>query len=222
MDDGTSKIIERFASLAEKKNPDPALALTTPVEALRAALERTTALFKGVLRPTPGGIDPNAVGRNRFPDLAGVATEFARGLTKHPEIAQGNASPEAITATVKLDQATGRLVFCGNRFADGGTTGSVLTGAAAQHIGIDACDQATARIGDPNTPGATRGAITAAFEEALATLARWHAQQQGQQQQGVRTVTPYQQQIDQAGKDHLLTQAVESYLTHVKNGGTAS
>lgn len=218
--DDREKLIALFASLAEVRTPEPAAALGRTVPELSDGQQQAAALAGSLLRTRPGLVDPQAVGRRRFPNLQGTASHFAAGLEKNPDLAaEIFAAPEVFAGAVALDQAAGRLIFAGQLVWYGGETGELLAGAAAAATCTDTIDKARARLADLNAPADLRADLALCFSESFRTqqdhqqrVAEAHAQKD-------RAAQPYQDQIKQAHDAQALASLVDAFMSAVKSAG---
>ncbi len=211
--DNKQKLLDLFASIVEVPKPDPEKALSTPTAQLDAAYDQANTLFDGTVRPEMDDVDPNAVGRRRFPELQGVAGRFAEGLAKNQDIVdEVLATPDDFAGWISLDQAIGRYVFAGQLLARGGETGEVLAGAAAQKLCLDTLDQARARIQDTSTPADPRSDISTAFAEPFRLEDDEKQRQLQAKATSSQSAQPYRDQTNQATNDVDLTSALDKYI----------
>ncbi len=218
-----SQIVQAFAAAVQPKQPDYTRVLHAPLAELQQGLDQATALYQPVVRPNSDQVDAQAVGRLRFPDVQGVLASFAEALDRNPDVAQeAGAGAADLRGAVALDQAVGRLIFCGQLFWDGGETGAVLCGATGQQLCGQCADQARAFIQDVNQDANLRSDMAVAFAEPFRLIddarARARQAQAGTQQAG----QAYQDQIGQVQADTTMTKLIEAFMggSTTAQGGT--
>lgn len=220
--DDKSQIISLFADLIEVKTPDFGQILATPVKDLEDGQKQLNDLCGGVVRIDPKSVDPQAVGRSRYPNLHGAAALLSDGLGKNPDIAvEVLFGPEILDFAVELDQAFGRFIFASQRLWHGGETGEVVAGAMAQQICTNIVDRSVVIIKDVNQPADLRSDLAMAMEEPMRLLS--DERQRLRQAQGASTKATQasRDQITQVQDNIGLTQALDGFFSSARKGQIA-
>ncbi len=218
--DNLTTLLEAFRGVIEVRKPNPDLTLQVPTSDLAAGLEQATTLLTHVLHPDPADIDPQAVGRQRFPDIYGVLSLMADGLAQAPEIAEEiQATPAAFTGAVTLDQAIGRLVYAGQIVDQGGQLGEALAGAAAQDLCLTTVRQVRQQVQDLKQPADRRSSLAMIFEEAFRFYDDYLQQQQQAQNTSANAKQPYLDQAQQGQSNADLIKVVDAFVNEAQHKG---
>jgi hypothetical protein len=221
--DYKQKLVEIFATIVETRKPDLEKALRVPIAELEAGKDQAVALFQGVARVKAEDLDLQAAGRQRFPEIHGVADLLAEGLARNPDLMEEIfTTPEIFTTASEIDQAISRFIFTGQLFEDGGEIGEVLAAAAAQKLCRDTVADANARVKDPSTPIRIQTDIQVLFEEPNRVLADQRQRQQQAQAGAERGAQPQEDQQERAKQDSALSNAVNAFIAHAIPGGDST
>lgn len=218
-DQDAEELVRRFVQKKDLVDQEPSLTAAFGPSAQELAQGRDQARLLDNQGPGLSFDDAQRqrLGGQRFPDLQGVVSLFADGLELHPEIVDElRARPEFWRRLVRLDQALGRAVWCGELFWHGGESGELITAAAAHGLGADVLRDANARKDDPRLPAPQRSALAAAVTEPNRLEDERRARQQDAKHTTAHAEQPYQEQISQAAENAATSRVIEAFLAAVK------